>query len=180
MRYLMPIIFIGAAIASFFFYTNPQYQAIKAQAASYQAIVEANAKATQLRAVREKLTGDRAKIPQENIDRLLSTLPDGVENVRLIIDIDNIASEYGLRIRNTKINDLSSKSTSNTAGPDSNRYGTISMAFSVTSSYETFLQFLGDLESSQRLVDVTNLTFGATGKDDVYDFNLTIQTYWLK
>lgn len=176
----MPFIFIGASIAGFFLYTNPQYQAVKAEAASYKAIVEANAKAAELRAVREKLTGDRTKISEENVDKLVKMLPDGVENVGLIINIDDIAGKYGLKIKNTRVNETSSRVTAAGAiGPDSTKYGTISMTFSITAPYSQFLVFLRDLESSQRLVDVTNLSFSAS-KVDTYDFNVTIQTYWLK
>lgn len=176
----MPIIFIGAAIATFFFYTNPQYQAIKAQGASYQAIVEANSKAAQLRVVREKLTGARKKITEADVDKLAKMLPDGVENVGLVINIDDIAGKYGLKIRNTKVTDVSARGTSAAIGPDSTKYGAISLTFSVSSSYENFLAFLQDLEASQRLVDVTNLSFSSSNKVNQYDFNVTIQTYWLK
>jgi Tfp pilus assembly protein PilO len=177
----MPFIFIAAAIAGFFMYTNPEYQKIKAEAASYQDIVEANAKASQLRAVRDKLIDERKKIGEADFDKLNKMLPDGVENVRLIIDIDNIAGKYGMKIRNTKVNDISSRSGSvgGSIGPDSTKYGTISLTFSVTASYDDFLLFLRDMEKSQRLVDVTNLTFAAS-KPAAYDFNVTLQTYWLK
>ena len=175
----MPIIFIAAAIAGFFFYTNPQYQAVKASSAAYQNIVEANSKATQLRAVRQRLTDDRKKISEADVDKLTKMLPDGGENVGLIIDIDSIANKYGMKIKNTKINDVSSQVAVGAIGPDSTKYGTISLSFGLSSTYDNFLLFLQDLEASQRLVDVTNLTFSsnATG---LYDFNVTIQTYWLK
>ena len=180
MRYLMPVIFIAAAIAGFFMYTNPAYQHIKSEAGTYQQIVEANAKASQLSAVREKLLKDRGNIAEADYDKLKKMLPDGVENVRLIIDIDNIASKYGLKIRNTKVNDISSRANGAGAiGPDSSKYGVISMSFAVSASYENFLLFLRDLESSERLVDVTNLAF-ASSKPNAYDFNVVIQTYWLK
>lgn len=180
MKYLMPLILIVVAVVTFVFYTNPQYQTVKKNAAEYQAVVEANTNAAQLRAVREKLTGDRAKISEADVDKLVKMLPDGVENIGLIIDIDTIAkSKYGLRIRSTKINDVSSK-VSGSIGPNSNKYGAISLSFSVLAPYETFISFLKDLESSQRLVDVTNLSFSSASKADIYDFNVTLQTYWLK
>ena len=70
-------------------------------------------------------------------------------------------------------------SATGAVGPNSKKYGTISLTFSVTSSYESFLAFLADIESSQRLVDVSSLAFSA-GVDNNYTFNVTIQTYWLK
>lgn len=181
MRQIFPIIFILAAFGIFFFYSNPQYQALKLSIADQDKIVEANDKAKQLRAVRESLTDDRKKIAQDDITKIVKMLPDGVENVGLIIDIDNIASKYGMRIRNTKVNDGGSTKGSNVAvaGPDSKKYGTIALSFSVSSTYEYFISFLKDLEASQRLVDVTALTF-TSNKEGRYEFNVTLQTYWLK
>lgn len=175
----MPIIFIVAAVAGFFMYTNPKYQELKAKMTDYQKIIEANNKATTLRAVRQKLNDDRNRIPEADIDKLAKMLPDSVENVGLIIDMDNIASKYGMRIRNTKIGDVSGSRGGTSAGPDARKNGAITLSFSVTSSYENFLIFLRDLESSVRILDVTALTF-TSGKDGRYDFNITLQTYWLK
>ncbi len=177
----MPIIFILAAIALFFFYTNKQYKSLQTNIAEQGKIVEANEKAAKLRAVRQTLTDDRKKIAQADIDKIAKMLPDGVENVGLIIDIDNIASKYGMRIRNTKVSDTASgkSSTVAVAGPDTKKHGTISLSFSVASTYENFLAFLRDLEASQRLVDVTALTF-SSNKEGRYEFNVTLQTYWLK
>jgi Tfp pilus assembly protein PilO len=181
MRNIMPIIFILAGIALFFFYTNPQFQTLKGQITDQNQIVEANNKAATLRAVREKLTTDRKQIAQADVDKIQMMLPDSVENVGLIIDIDNIANNYGMRIRNTQVNDggASKSSTVAIAGPDTKKFGTISLSFSVTSTYENFIAFLHDLESSERLVDVTALSF-SSNKDNRYDFNVTLQTYWLK
>lgn len=179
MRFLTPLILIILGIVLFVTFTNPRYQDLKVRMAEYNKIVEANEKATALRAVRQKLTDDRKKISEQDIDKLTKMLPDGVENVGLIIDIDNIANKYGMRIRNTKISEVAGRTASVAIGPDSKKYGTISLSFSVSSDYNTFQTFLKDLESSVRLVDVTKLSF-SSNKDGKYDFNITLQTYWLK
>lgn len=178
MRVIFPLIFIIAAFGIFIGYTNPLYQDIKGKQATLNTITEANKKATQLRAVRESLTNERNQISEQDIVNLQKMLPDGVENVRLIIDIDNIAAKYGMKIKNTRINQ-GSTDRGGAVGPDANRYGTISLSFVVTNTYENFQLFLRDLESSLRLVDVTAVSFNASNVDR-YDFGLTIQTYWLK
>jgi len=182
MRYIFPFILIIAAVLGFTMYTNPQYQALKGNMASYQEIMVANSKAASLRAARQKLSDDYAKIPQADVDKLNKMLPDSVENVGLIIDINNIATDNGMRIRNTKVDDTTPSGTTNTvAGPNAKKYGSISLTFSVTSQYDNFLTFLQKLESSQRLVDITNVTFSSSGNQtDIYDFTVTLQTYWLK
>ena len=178
MKAIAPIIFIILSISIFVFFTNPRYQAMQILVAEQRQLVEANDKARALRAERDRLTTDRKKIRVDDENRLLKMLPNSVENVGLVIDIDNIAKLYGMTIRNTKVSEIGSRANA-ASGPDSKKYGSIALSFTVTSDYNTFISFLRDLESSLRLVDVTALSF-STARDGRYDFNITLQTYWLK
>lgn len=182
MRIIFPVLFIIAAIGLFLGYTGPLYQKIKVKRADLATINEANKKAKQLREVREALTAERNKISEEDINKLKKMLPDGVENMRLIIDIQNIAANpsYNMAIRSPRINQGGTDKGA-AVGPDSNRYGTLSLSFVVTTSYKDFLYFMRDLERNLRLVDVTALSFSSPDEPDGRtDFSLTIQTYWLK
>ncbi len=178
MKFLMPIIFIVIAISGFAFFTNPRYQALQTKISEQKQLVEANEKAARLRAERDRLLTDRKLIRVDDETRLEKMLPNSVENVGLVIDIDNIASRYGMNIRNTKVSEIGSRANA-TIGPDSKKYGSIALSFTITSDYNTFISFLRDLESSLRLVDITALSF-STARDGRYDFNITLQTYWLK
>jgi hypothetical protein len=66
-----------------------------------------------------------------------------------------------------------------TIGPDTRSFGIATLGFSVTASYKTFKNFLGDLERSLRIIDVKTLSFSAGDKDQ-YEYNLEINSYWLK
>jgi Tfp pilus assembly protein PilO len=178
MKFILPLIFLIAAVAVFLGYTNPLYQNIKTEQVTASQISGANQKAAQLRAVRDTLTQERNNISDTDIDRLQKLLPDAVDNIGLIIDMNNIAAQYGMSIKDVRINQGSTdKGTS--VGPDSNKYGTISMSFVVSTTYENFIAFLQELEASLRLVDVTSVSFSAS-KNGIYDYNVNIQTYWLK
>lgn len=97
----------------------------------------------------------------------------------MIIDINGIAAKRGMTIRGIKIQ--SGTATKQGAiGPDNNPYGSISLSFSVTAPYDTFKGFLRDLETSLRIVDVTSISFAATEKGDIYDYGVTMRTYWLR
>lgn len=178
MRLFFPIIFVIAGVAGFIFFTNPTYQLSKAKEAELKGYVDANESAAKLRAKREELELQRKSISTNNIDRLMKMLPDGVENVGLIIEMNRIARQKGVSIRNARINE-GSTSKGASVGPDGNKYGTISMSFGVTLSYLDFQDFLKTLEQNLRLVDVTAISFSST-RTDKYDYNITLQTYWLK
>ena len=178
MRTVTPIILIILALGVFFGYTNPLYQKIKDKQLQQSTIVEANKKAAQLRAVRDSLSQERNKISDPDIDRLKKMLPDAVDSVGLIIDMQNLALSRGVVLKGPHV-DEGGASITQGLGPDSSKYGTISMSFVVTNSYDNFLVFLKDLESSLRLLDVTSVGF-SSNKDGQYDYTVTLQTYWLK
>ena len=107
--------------------------------------------------------------------RLKKFLPDSIDNVRLIIDINEIASANGMTIRNISIK----RSGDSDIGPDSRPYGVATLGFSISGPYQTFKNFLAALETSLRLIDVTSLSFSAGDKDQ-YEYNFEVRSYWLK
>lgn len=184
MKILSQIFFIGVAIAIFVFYINPLYATIQQKQVDFQKLSDANGKAMELRVKREQLTTDRKKIDDVQLANLDKFLPDGVENVRLIIDIQHIASMVLAQdIKGAKvIGSAKAGTTGNgvaSVGPDNKKYGTIALNFSVTTTYDQFIVFLQSLEDNLRLVDVSDISFSAADGDN-YDFNVTLQTYWLK
>jgi hypothetical protein len=105
-------------------------------------------------------------------------LPDNVDNIRLIIDIDNVAARRGLTLKNVELGDISSgvRRSENAVG-ESGPVGSVEVGFSVSANYENMLLFLQDLEHSLRILDVESLDF-ASGVG-VNDVNFTLRTYWL-
>jgi hypothetical protein len=177
-KILLPIIFIIGAIGSFVFYTKDLYSQTKLMNQELQSISGALDKATQLRVMRDKLAIERNSISPADLARINKMLPDGVENIGLIIEMNNIARDKGMELLSPSISEASPDAG---VGPDSTKYGSIKMTFGVNTTYDKFMDFLKELERSLRLVDVMSISFGApdeaTGRSN---FNLTIQTYWLK
>ena len=46
----------------------------------------------------------------EDLDRLRKLLPDHVDNVRLILDLDNLAARHGMALQNVVISEPASES----------------------------------------------------------------------
>lgn len=181
-RLLIPLILVIAAIGLFVVYTDPTYQAsksIQAQVASYN---DALTKSQQLRAVRDQLLSKRNTFAPSDVQKLQTILPDNVDNIRLIIDINNIAVQHGLTLSNVQLGTVSgSASTKNalSVGAPGSAVGSVDVGFSITSSYANMLAFLQDLEHSLRLVDVEKLNFQANAAD-LTNYTFTIRTYWLQ
>ncbi len=184
-RFLTPLALLAAAIGLFMLYTNPTYQdpvsgikALSAESASYD---DALAKSSELHAVRDQLLAKRATFAQSDIDKLQRVLPDNVDNIRLIIDINNIASRHNLSLSNVALGTVSQGVTTASAaavGSGNSPVGSVVVGFSLVASYDNYLAFLQDLEHSLRIVDIESITFRAeTSSLNTYTFQ--VRTYWL-
>ncbi len=179
MKILIPLLLVGAAIGIFFGYTDGHYREALAKKATADQIEKAKENARALNEQREKLTVMWKKISAADTSKLSKMLPDSVENVGLIIEINNVSKKNGMGdIKNPQINQATSAKGS-VKGVDSSKYGSLSMSFNITGTYDQFLAFIQDLETYVRLVDIIGLSFTST-KDGRYTYNITIQTYWLK
>lgn len=188
-RTIISIILLVAAGAIFFLYTKPSYDGIQAQqgqAASYNAALD---KAAELQQLKQTLLSRRNALDPSQIDKLQKLLPDHVDNVALILDLDNLASHYGLGLANVDVSSPQSAAASQTAvgfvGAGGQKYDSLTLKFSTSGTYTSFLQFLQDLETSLRIVDLETLSLRAGGtkpgqSEPSYDYDVTLRTYWLK
>jgi Tfp pilus assembly protein PilO len=125
------------------------------------------------------------KISNDDLARLDRYLPDSIDNVQLILDVNSIARSSGMQIKNIKITtdavvspDTSTAAT--TTGAIEPQISTLRMSFAVSGPYESLLSFLDNLSQSLRVLDVETLDFQATPDKNFYQYNVTIKTYWLK
>ena len=170
----------------FFAYTRPSYAnvgVIKAQIAQYD---EALKKAAQLDELKTKLINKRNSFSQTDIDRLQLMLPDHPDNIGLILELDSLASHYGMALQNVDVTADSGRAggTAVSAGDvigSGPAYSTITLHFSTFGTYEHFRSFMRDVETSLRLVDLVSLSIQPdTSIGSSYNYDITIKTYWLK
>lgn len=201
-KFITPTILIVISFAIFFVFTNPIYDNIaqlRTVASSYNEALD-NSKA--LENERDKLVQKYNSINPENLARLEKLLPDNINNIRLILEIEQIASPYGMVLKNVKYNatsekDTAKKTTPETAGvvqggtPTTTQslrkdYGVWDLEFSTAGAYNNFINFTRDLESNLRIVDVSSIEFLSStsvlsgSSPDSYKYNFKVKTYWLK
>ena len=186
-KHITPIILIILAIGIFFTVTKTKLdglKSIRSVNAQYQSAIK---NARQLVEVRDKVLEAYNKITDDDRDRLAKMLPNNVDNVRLIIDIDDIASRHGFTLRNVKTSAATDTTKPGAQGSapvqvpagSVNQYNTVTLSFNVTSTYEKFIDFLRDLEQSLRIIDISKISLSASD-NGVYDYGVEIKTYWLK
>ncbi len=180
----------GLAVAGviFFFYTQPTYDKVRTLREEIGQYDQALEKATELQQLKQSLLSRFNAFRTEDLDRLQKSLPDHVDNVRLILDLDSLAARHGMALQNVVISNPASESGKTTVigsiGSGHRRFDSLTLKFTTRGSYEDFIAFLGDLESSLRIVNVVSLNLvressTATG-GLTYRYNITLRTYWLK
>ena len=196
----MPIILIGIAGSFFFIFTNPIYNSISAlnsDVASYNGALD-NSKMFENE--RDKLTSKYNQIDPDNLLKIKKLLPDNVDNIRLILEIGQIALPYGMVLKDVKYSVTNSNTgTTATTGTvikggsaplTSKNYGIFDLEFSISGTYDNFINFTKDLESNLRIVDISSITFSSNvstassnpkiSSPDIYKYDFKIKTYYLK
>ncbi|HSE56660.1 MAG TPA: hypothetical protein VLB02_01070 [Candidatus Paceibacterota bacterium] len=185
-RFLLFIIIIGGSIAAFLLYINPHYKNVRQlrqEALSYTAALE-NAK--KLREARDELQARYNAIPGDQIEAVETILPDNVDNIRLIIQLNSIALKTGMSsLREVDYSTDTPASASSARATNDRLAGDFQIKFSTTGSYKNFLNFLSTLEANLRLVDVNKISFDVVedptkGTFDYNKYTVTLKTYWLK
>lgn len=181
MKLLIPLILVIAAVGLFSTYTNSAYQGAKALQAQVGALNQALDQAKDLKSERDKIGKVYNTISPDDIQKLERMLPDNVDNIRLIIDINHIASTRGLTLKGIALGSVSDSKSARSAtavGSSGEAVGSVSVSFGVTTTYENFLLFIQDLEHSLRMIDIEKISLHSSGGPN-YDINITIRTYWL-
>jgi Tfp pilus assembly protein PilO len=179
MKFLISAVFLIVSGALFIGYVNPTYAELKTLIAQQAQYDQALTRSKELQSVRDQLLARYNAFPQDGITRLEKLVPDHVDNVRLILDFDAMASRYGMHVKNVSIESDDSRAKSGQIGPDQSASESVILAFTVSGTYDTYRKFLADLEHSLRIVDLAGLSFG-TNDTGVYDYRVRLKTYWLK
>ncbi len=108
---LTPIIGIIVAVGLFFTYIQPTFQDVKGiqdESASY---AEATQKASELQQRISELKAQQSSISLANLERLQALLPDRINEVSVLIDLDTLATMHHLKLGTIKVGDQTSTKT---------------------------------------------------------------------
>lgn len=180
---ILPLLALLVAAVIFFMYVNPTWSGPIATArVSIASDNEALAAASQYAEQQNDLATARNAISLTDLSRLSTFLPDSVDNVGLILDINALAAHSGLSLSNIDVTtDVSNSSGSSGALPGAgmNPVGSIDLSLSAVGTYAALQNFLQGVERSRRLLDVRELS--VRGSDTgVYNYQMSLRLYWLR
>lgn len=177
MNNTLSVILITISLLASIFYTRPLFDEITAlgeEKASLDGFLNDSKNLRNILAEKESAYNnlDSARVEDLNI-----LLPDNINNIKLIKDIDDIAKKHNMKMRNIDIK--AERAGEFNEASVGRSYGVATIRFSVSTNYDSFKIFMTDLENSLRLVDITSLSFNA-GDKGLDEYNVELKTYWLK
>jgi hypothetical protein len=131
---------------------------------------EAIVQTQEISAKAKQLQEDYAKITPEDRARMSVMVPASIDKVRLLDEVDSIAKDAGLTIGNMSYAD---------GAPQASR-GSATISFSVKTTYPKLKELIRAYESSLHLFALKGLSFNVSDKDELTEYSVKLETYFIK
>ena len=187
MRTLTPIISVVISITIFFAFAKPLFTDVRMLQETNRRIQNQITKKNDLENTVSKLLAIKNAHNPADIERLNALVPESIDEVKVLTDLDALARALKLLLVNVSISKsvssqvagkgdtVSAKTAQASTGSDFN-FVTTDISFGIIGTYEQFKAFLGDLERSLVLMEVTHISFSA-GEGILQQYELTVRTY---
>lgn len=156
MRYITAVIFASLATVLVVFYAYPTYENVGKLRERVVLLTSYAEKATTAQTKIDDLEKRYKMFPDGANERMNTMLPEKIDDIRLTMDITDLAAAHGLSLANPSIKKLASDKGSAVQQH--------MVSFTIEAPYTTFRRFLKDLEYWLQLRDITSLSLTA-GED---------------
>ncbi len=182
MRSLIPILLIAVSAGLFYVHIDPRFQEVKGLVEQRRQYEEALQKANELKTVGQELVTKYNAIPQEDLSKLQKLVPDSLNTVKLVTDIDSIGGKHGITISAVEVTEEQVDDAQQITEGNAKPFRTTTISFGFSATYDKLVLFLKDLEKSLQVVDVKSVSFRSEGQesDGIYEYVMAIDAYWLK
>ena len=174
------IILLLLSVGLFYTFTNVQYQEVQrlsVLAGEYKKVLQNVATISELR---DRLRVTYETLPVAEIERINKMLPDNINTVRLALDLDSMASRYGISIDSIKVEVGTAEDASLAVLSEyAEVYDKATVSLGFISSYADFMRLLADMEKSLRIMDIKSVAL-ETNESGLYEYEISVETYWLK
>ncbi len=191
MKIFFPILSILIAVLIFIYAINPLYAEVTSLKSDILVYNTALDNSTSLQRTEDELLTTYNSILEKDKDRLSILLPDSVNNIQLILQIERIANIHNMPVKDFKFDQVTSAQkgasiVATSVSTDNRPYGVFPIQFTTEGTYKDFALFLKALEANLRLADIKEVSFvvpgPVEGKTDsnIYKYSMKVETYWLK
>ncbi len=195
-KLIIPVLLIGLSFGSYFLYTQPIYGEAKVVKEEVVKLKDNEEKLNAALKKKDNLATTYNALDTTLVARLEKLMPDNLDNIKLIIDVDRTAKQYGTILNAVKFDvDQQAKAATGTAAgaaastsvrdnktalESKKDYNSFSLTMTFTGTFDNFTKLMGDMEKNLRIIDVTSIVFDAQDTKEVYKFEVKAKIYWLK
>lgn len=201
-RALLPFLFVLAAIGLYFGYVQEAWDNIQKLRAEDERFSEALDQVQELAELRDRLFSRYNSFPAGDLERLEALLPDDIDAVRFVYDLDALGRKHNVAIQEVDVkreDEFDVLGKQRELFPDSVRteelsagagavsdvpYSSVVVTFSATGAHEDFVQFLADIEASLRLLHIAAVSVdepvGTQAQSPSNIYTVSVRTFWLK
>jgi hypothetical protein len=179
--FILPFLFLIAAGVIFFVHVESLYERTEQLQATTLEYEEALHQASEIRRVRDDLLIKYNNFSTEDLNRLYQILPDSINNVGLIMDVEALARDYSVSILKV---DAKPTSFDHYGSTDGGRFGTdvgsLVLSLEAEAKYDDFRFFLKELERSLSIFDVELMKLTTGERPGINRYEVRLNSYWLK
>ncbi len=192
------------------FFTAKQFSCTETSC-GYSGIKEIRSRTTEIKSAlvnsqaiekkRELLNQKYNSISIEDKQKLEALVPNNVDNIKLVLEIETLANKYGVSISSPKLQikeevktDIAKDSAGQAIRQNQNNYqntyGSFVLDFGVQTNYQNLKNIIRDMEKNLRLIEITNIEIKVPEGIDpntkkpytngIYNVQLQATIYYLK
>ena len=186
-KLLIPLALLLGSIAIIFILIVPGWQRFLAVRANTKHLQDIDSEIDTLTQKRDALVQEISAISKDNFQRLNQVLPSTPQGPEFLVILQRLATIHGLRVQKLNLSGtVSTKPRIAETGSESfvpaaegtvkESYKKIGASIDLIGQYGAFKDFLHDLESYIRIIDVEAISL--MPNESGFDFQLTVKTYY--
>ncbi len=180
-RTITPIFSIILAIVIYFGFTKGVFddvKAIEAEAKTYEDAIE---KGEAYNIEIERNLGIKRSLGPVEMERLNAFVPDRIDEVRLLVDLEAMAKKNKMLIGNLEVTETESAGGGDAGATNAvtaGDFSSLDISFGLIGTYDQFRVMLAEIEKSLTIMEVIDISMSAN-EGVLQQFDLTVRTYKL-
>lgn len=161
----------------FFTWTQPMLDSVKGLSEQKGILNEKLFSMKEIEKERENILDSYNSVGDTNREKVGKILPSSMKEMDLIVELENMAANSGVALKDVNISDAGPESAGSVKNGETFYPNEIGLTIKASGPYQSFKEFLKNIESNLRIIDVESLDF-ISGDVDSYEYNLKIKSYW--
>lgn len=171
--------FLLLAVGLFFGATTNVLDKVNAARAERASLQDVLKRLEDIKKIKIDLVNAYNSVSEENFARINKVAPANASEGDLLVAFEKMSKSNGLLLKSIEIKPVTKQDTGLLIVKE-DPYDTVAISVKLDGSYDSLKSFLGDLEKSLRITDVTSLSFQAGESATTYEYSLEAHAYLKK